>query len=104
MPDNLDPSETDLYSDSAAPASDAEAAPAGDTEESDGATTAVLPLSFFDEGVQPGDTCTVTVVRVHDDQVEVKYDKSAESEESYGEGEEAGAEAPPPGEMASMME
>lgn len=106
MPQNINTPPDDLYSDSAA-AAPAEQAPEPqeqepETEEDTGGSTALLPTSFFEGDVQPGDTCTVTVVRVHDNQVEVKYDKSAESEDYGSEGEEA---APAPqGEMASMME
>lgn len=107
MPQALNASQPDLYSDappdtSAPPAEDVEETATPEESEDKSGNTAVLPTGFFEGDVKPGDTCTVTVVRVHDNQVEVKYDKAAEAEE-YGE--DVGSEAPPPqGEMASMME
>lgn len=108
MPQALNASQPDLYSDAAPdtaapPAEEPQEPQEGDEAEDSGAATALLPTNFFEGDVKPGDTCTVTVVRVHDNQVEVKYDKSDEGGEG-GYGEEAPAEAPPPGEMASMME
>lgn len=100
-----DPNTTeDLYSDTPAnpEAAAAEEAPQPEPEaeaqpEAEGGKTAVLPTEFFGGGVKPGDTCTVRVVRVHDNQVEVEY----ETESSGGEMEEAPM---PKGDMASMME
>ena len=58
--------------------------------------TALLPLDFFQgKELKPGDTCTVKVESIEQDQVQVSY--VPESEEESGESEaapEAGAAMP----------
>lgn len=72
--------------------------PSEQSEESDGAPESLLPKSFFgDKELEPGKRCEVEIVRVEEDQVLVK--KVPESE--YSSNEE---EAPPRGEMESMMD
>lgn len=61
-----------------------EAMPAAESEPTDDVTeTATLPKSFFgDKEKKPGDRCEVEVVRLYDDEVEVKYIPHADKEES----------------------
>jgi hypothetical protein len=62
-------------------------------------STALLPKNFFPnpEDKKPGDRCEIEVVRVHDDEVAVKYVQ-------HDEEENAEAEQPAEGESASMPE
>lgn len=75
----------------------APAAPAVEKKEESKSKTALLPLDFFQsEDIQPGKVCCVKVERVLDDQVEVAYDssKETEAEEEVVEVGETPAEAP----------
>ena len=64
--------------------------------EKDETRTALLPMDFFQgKELKPGDTCTVKVESIEQDQVQVSY--VAESDEESGESEaapEAGATMP----------
>lgn len=67
----------DLYDDSEAEAPAPESTPNGSES-----PTSLLPLSFFEgKQVEPGSRCEVEVVRVHDDQAEVRYVTHNESSE-----------------------
>ncbi len=72
----------DYYSDGeSAGAATSEAPPAEEPQEDSGGSTALLPKSFFPGGSpQPGKECTVRVVRVQDDQVEVEYSEKGGDE------------------------
>jgi len=108
MPESVKVTESDLYSDTpetaVAAETESEADDSEDTAEGDDSegSTALLPLNFFGRDVKPGDTCEVKVVRVHDNQVEVNYQKKSDAAETE-EAEEAPATVPE-AEMASMME
>ena len=59
--------------------------------------TALLPKAVFaGKDIEPGTRCEVEVVRVHDDEVEVKYVPHKSSS--------APAKAPPVDELAALME
>lgn len=79
---------TDMYSDEGP--DEQPQAPADTESESTDAPTAVLPNDFFKQGdLKPGYICRVEVVRVHDDQTEIKYLGSEQDEENAeGEGQE----------------
>src|SRR5512139_3497463 len=88
-----------------------ETAPDQTSDQKDAAqseNTALLPKSFFPgKGLAPGNRCEIEVVRVHPDEVEVAYRKSDDSEareETESESPELAGPAPPPSEMAGMME
>lgn len=72
--------------------------------------TSILPKSFFGGEVKPGDTCTVRVTAVHENDVECEYEGSeGEKPEDEDEDEPATEEQPEPaqpaeGSMASMMQ
>lgn len=73
----------DYYSDDGAETM--ESVPEGSGKEPQGdESTALLPISFFPDDPQPGKKCSVRVVRVHDDQVEVEYDHDEETESEPG--------------------
>ncbi len=63
--------------------------------EDEGAPTGLLSKSFFmGKEKQPGDICSIEVVKVYDDQVEVKYIAHEGGEEdAMEEGMEEGAAA-----------
>lgn len=55
--------------------------------------TALLPIDFFQgKELNPGDTCSVQIEKVEDDQVQVKYLSEGAEEKS----EEQSSEAAPP--------
>ena len=71
--------------------------------------TSILPKSFFGGEVKPGDTCTVRVTAVHEDDVECEYEGSGEQKPDDEQEDEAPSDEPEPaqpaeGSMASMME
>lgn len=114
MPQSLNASQTDLYSDAAettaAPPPE-EQTPAADTEKSEDGNNPIVPLSALGEGVKPGDRCEFEIVRIFDSQAELRYIKEAGEGGEGGEGDQYGegggegnAAAPPAGELASMME
>lgn len=59
-----------------------------DSQESEG--TALLPKSFFPEPPKPGKTCSVRVVSVQDDQVEVEYAHDESADDAGEQAEMAG--------------
>src|SRR6266496_1567872 len=87
----------------AAPAdqTSAEAAPETDQTDQEGsdeeAGTALLPKSFFPAEPEPGQTYSVKIERVHDDQVECSLESNDKEEQS-----EAPAETAPPPPDAMM--
>ncbi len=60
------------------------AGPTGAPEEAKGEeATGLLPTAFFmGKTLEPGSVCEVEIVRVHDDQVEVKYVPHTEENET----------------------
>jgi hypothetical protein len=66
--------------------------------------TSILPKSFFGGEVNPGDTCTVRVTAVHEDDVECEYEGSASEKPDDSESDEPEPAQPAEGSMASMME
>lgn len=62
------------------------------------ATTALLPLDFFQgKELKPGDTCTIKIEQVMDDQVSASYmgSDSEEQGETYPDSETTEASTPP---------
>ena len=55
------------------------------SKEAEGGETALLPKSFLSGGAKPGDTITLTVSRILDDQVEVTKGPTESEEEPEGE-------------------
>lgn len=81
----------DPYFADAEGAADPGGSPKEESSETDSATS-LLPTSFFGgKAVEPGYRCEVEVVRVHDDQVEVKTcsESSGESEPTLTKSESA---------------
>ena len=68
--------------------------------------TSILPKSFFGHEVKPGDTCTVRVTAVHEDDVECEYEDSGSEKPDDKEAPEEESEPAQPaeGSMSSMME
>lgn len=102
MPQTLNASNTDLYSDAA----DNTAAPPPEDQtpaedKGEGHKSTVVPLSALGEGVKPGDKCTFEVVRVHDTQAEIRYLEDEEEGDGYHDEEPASM---PKRDMESMME
>ena len=98
----------DNYDDAAVPEGvGAPKAEGEDVSKSSDSKTSILPKSFFGGEVKPGDTCTVRVEAVHEDDVECSYEGSA-SEKPDNEDDEPSNEPEPAqpaeGSMASMME
>lgn len=63
--------------------------------------TALLPKSFFaGRDMKPGQHCDIEIVRVHPEEVEVKYVEMSDEKEEKGEGE---GEAPPQAPPGPMM-
>jgi hypothetical protein len=76
----------------------------GDDEKGD-AKTSILPKSFFGHDVKPGDTCSIKVSAVHEDDVEVMPCEGGEEKEPGMDPDEPMPEAASqPNSMASMME
>ncbi len=100
MPDSA--SMYDDATDSAAAPTETPSASPDDATDEEGAT-ALLPKSFFPDPPEVGKHCTIETVRVHDDQVEVKYVPEGE-EESGEETAPPEAAAEPAGGPAGMME
>jgi hypothetical protein len=73
----------------------------------DSEKTSILPKSFFGGEVKPGDTCTVRVTAVHENDVECEYEGSGEQkpdDEEESPPDEPAPAQPAEGSMASMME
>lgn len=67
-------------------------------EEKEESNSALLPLDFFQgKELKPGDTCTIKIAQVMDDQAAVSYmgSDSEESGESYPDDETTEASTPP---------
>lgn len=72
--------------------------PAESDREDEGERTALLPKNFFaPEDLQVGYRCTVEITAIHDEEVSVTYQGSAEEPEPEEPGPEPGAESPGPG-------
>lgn len=86
-----------------APKAEGEDAPK--SSDSDSQKTSILPKSFFGGEVKPGDTCTVRVTAVHEDDCEVQYEGSESEKPDDEEAPEQESEPAQPaeGSMASMM-
>ena len=95
---------TDNYDDSPAPpATDGADQPEGQDADKDGQTS-ILPKSFFSgKDLKPGDKCDVTVVRIHENDVEVAPCEDKGEEEQPPPGEEPEPAAPPSA-MSSMLD
>lgn len=90
----------DLYSDGGA--TDA-AAP--EQREADGATTGLLAKDFFQgKDPKPGDKCEVEVVKVYDDQVEVRYSRKSDDDEEASVVEEELESPSGDSEMIALMD
>ncbi len=76
-------------------------APEKSKSEDKASETALLPKSFFpsDKPLEVGNTCTVKIERVMDDQVSVSYSHSPETEEVVEDEEEVAVEEP----MSDLM-
>ncbi|HUD74610.1 MAG TPA: hypothetical protein VMQ76_06010 [Terracidiphilus sp.] len=79
--------------DGAQPAKPAAAPEKDDDSAGAGMETALLPKSLFHgKDLKPGDKCDITVVRVHEDQVEVEGCEGGEEDEEQPQ-EQGGAPA-----------
>jgi hypothetical protein len=68
--------------------------PRSESGEDEG-TTGLLPVGFFkDKSPQPGDICSVEVVKIYDDQVEVRYVSHGEDESMEEESPEQSMPSP----------
>jgi hypothetical protein len=97
----------DNYDDAAAPQGvGAPKAEGEDVSKSSDSKTSILPKSFFGGEVNPGDTCTVRVTAVHEDDVECEYEgTSKEKPDDEGDpSDEPEPAQPAEGSMASMLE
>lgn len=86
-----------------APPAAEETPPADESQQEQGeAETTVVPKAFFGEEVKPGDTCTIRVESVGENEVVVTY----EGEPGKEEGQESGRYGPggPPSELRDLME
>jgi hypothetical protein len=82
----------DLYGDSPKPASVPDDAPSTDTKPDDGESSALLPKTVLGgKTFEPGDKVELEIVKVYEDEVEVKY--SHHDESSEGESAMDGAES-----------
>jgi hypothetical protein len=79
---------TDLYSDTDEGHPVASPTYGGDEPTDDSGDTALLPTSFFPDKPAPGKVCSIRVVSVQDDQVEVAYDHKEEGEQDQGNTQE----------------
>lgn len=83
----------DLYSDAEQAEGAPVESPAYDEDKTDeGGKTALLPKDFFPDGVKPGSMCSVRVVGVQDDQVEVQYEHDEANETPEDEAAERQAQ------------
>lgn len=82
---------SDLYSDSSEgePMQSPTYGSEGGKEKDEGGGTALLPKAFFPEPPEPGKKCSIRVVSVEDDQVEVEYDHEESPEDATEQAEMA---------------
>lgn len=103
MPEHTNQGGEDLYADAAVPAAAKDQG--GQPEKSDeSGETALLPKNIC-PGMKPGDELVLKVLRVLDDQYEVKYQpEPKDEEEPPAEEPKTASPMPGRGEMASLME
>lgn len=100
MPANpSNPGGDDNYGDAAMPEA-ASADTAAPQEAGDSASTGLLPREFFQgKDLTPGTKCEIEVVKVHDDQAEVRYMPHEENAEPAGDDATGGGAAPQTADM-----